>query len=113
TRSCVSSGGRQRCKPSAEIPNCCASTAESSCKKDSEKQSSPRLASWEYGCGSRCATKSITRSSAVEEIFCGSVVRPMRGCVKGIVVFDDRPPELGDPPPSFGGGVRRESSWSR
>jgi hypothetical protein len=28
------------------------------------------------------------------------VVRPMRGCLKGIVVLDDRPPELGDPPPS-------------
>jgi len=84
-------------------PDCC-STAESSYKRVSERQWSPRLANWESGCGSCCATKSITRSSALEEIFCGSVVRPMRGCLEGIAVLDDRLPELGDPPPSSPGG---------
>jgi hypothetical protein len=87
THSCGFCGARQPYTPYAEIPSCSASTGASWHTRDLARRESLQLANSGSGCGSCCATRSITKSS-VAAARCGrKTVVPVRGCQKWVIVL--------------------------
>ena len=68
----------------AAILSCGVSIGANWCKRGWEKHAWPWPASWESGCGSCCAIRSITKSSVVVDR--SKAVPPVRGCLKSGMV---------------------------
>ncbi len=76
TRCCAICGPKQACMRYGKTRSCNASIGASSSGKGWARQGSRPHANWVFGCGSCCATRLITNSSAAAE-GCGRKGKPM------------------------------------